>query len=121
MIRASVPVVLALSGLLLAGCQTGPSSGGMQRAAATPMDGSWASTDGVFVANFQEGNFTSRFTRTNEVLAQGTYTVSGSQISMQWLSVATQQQRSASCTMSGSDTVRCEQAGGGGFELQRAA
>ncbi len=123
MIRASVPVVLALSGLLLAGCQTGPSPIGMQapRAAATPMDGSWASTDGVFVANFQGGNFTSRFTRTNEILAQGTYSMSGSQISMRWLSVATQQERSASCSMSGADTVRCEQAGGGGFELQRAA
>jgi hypothetical protein len=39
---------------------------------------------------------------------------------MSWLSVATQQERSAACTISGSDTVHCEQAGGGGFDLKRA-
>ena len=85
------------------------------------MDGSWASSDGVFAASFQGGKFTSRFIKTNEVLAQGTYTVTGSQVAMQWLSVATQQQRSASCAFAGSNTVRCEQAGGGGFELRRTA
>jgi hypothetical protein len=84
------------------------------------MDGTWASADGVFVASFQGGNFTSRFTRTNEVLAQGSYTVSGDQVSMRWLSVATQQERSADCTMSGANNVHCEQAGGGGFDLVRA-
>lgn len=122
MIRRSVTGALALSALLLAACQTGPTQIGMRNAvrAATPMDGSWASTDGVFVASFQGGNFTSRFTRTNEVLAQGSYNVSGDQVTMRWLSVATQQERSATCTMSGADSVHCEQAGGGGFELTRA-
>lgn len=123
MIRGSVVGALAVSALLLAACQTGPTQMGMgsrAASAATPMDGNWASTDGVFVASFQGGNFTSRFTRTNEVLAQGNYSVAGNQVTMQWLSVATQQERSASCTMSGSDKVHCEQAGGGGFDLTRA-
>jgi len=123
-------VALALAALLGA-CQTdpvqmtrGPSGGsGLPPAIvpATPMDGEWAATDGVFVASFRGGAFTSRFTKTNEVLAQGTYSVAGQQVTMQWLSVATQQQRSATCTMTGVDSVRCEQAGGGGFELQRSA
>lgn len=122
MIRGSVTGAFALSALLLAACQTGPTQIGMRTTAraATPMDGSWASTDGVFVASFQGGNFTSRFTRTNEVLAQGSYNVSGDQVTMRWLSVATQQERSATCTMSGADSVHCDQAGGGGFELTRA-
>ena len=116
-------VTIALSALLLAACQTGPSQTGMQGggSGATPIDGTWASADGVFVASFQRGSFTSRFTRTNEVLAQGTYTVTGKNISMQWVSVATQQQRSAACTISDANSVRCQQAGGGGFDLKRAA
>jgi hypothetical protein len=85
------------------------------------MDGNWASTDGVFVARFQDGRFTSRFTQTNEILAQGSYTVSGSNVSMQWISVQAQEQRSASCSIVGAGIVTCNQAGGGSFGLQRTA
>ena len=129
MIRGSAIFGLALAGVLLAACQTQP--GGMLAGrmgapaivapSGTPMDGSWAATDGVFVASFQGGNFTSRFTKTNEILAQGAYRVDGSRVTMEWLSVATQQQRSASCTMTAADQVRCVQAGGGGFDLRRSA
>lgn len=118
---------------LAAGCQTetrpmaalGVPSGAppviAQRPAPTAMDGSWAATDGVFVASFQGGAFTSRFTKTNEILAQGSYRVAGDTVTMEWLSVATQEQRSASCRISGANRVRCEQGGGGGFDLQRTA
>ncbi len=81
----------------------------------------WTSNDGVFVATFASGNFTSRFTQTNEVLAQGTYTVAGDTVSLEWISVATQQQRSAICTMATPDTVTCNQSGGGSFDLKRGA
>jgi hypothetical protein len=131
MIRESARIGLALSAVLLAACQTQPGRmiagrmGGVPapatiEPASSPMDGNWAATDGVFVASFQGGNFISRFTKTNEVLAQGSYRVEGSRVAMDWLSVATQQQRSASCTMTGANSVHCEQAGGGGFDLRRA-
>ena len=123
MIRRTVTIALALSATLLAACQNASpqmSPGSVARPAPTAMDGNWASTDGVFVASFQGGNFTSRFTRTNEILAQGRYTVTGTQVNMSWLSVATQQERSADCTISGANTVRCSQTGGGGFDLKRA-
>jgi|SRR5688572_22496281 hypothetical protein len=107
----------ALASLLLAACQMLPPV-----ARGTRMDGQWASSDGVFIASFQGGQFTSRFIKTNEVLAQGTYSVAGDQVSMQWLSVATQQQRSASCTLGeGAAIVHCNQAGGGSFDLMRTA
>jgi hypothetical protein len=85
------------------------------------MDGVWASSDGVFVANFERGHFTSRFTATNEILAQGAYSVAGGGISMQWISAATKQQRAATCSFAGSDIVTCNQEGGGHFELRRSA
>lgn len=134
MIRAFAKVGLVLTAAgLAAGCQTEPSQIGALRvapsappasapqAAPTAMDGSWAATDGVFVASFQGGAFTSRFTKTNEILAQGSYRVAGDTVTMEWLSVATQEQRSATCRISEANRVRCEQGGGGGFELQRTA
>jgi hypothetical protein len=87
----------------------------------TPMDGRWASTDGVFIAEFQGGSFTSRFTQTNEILAQGTYAVNGGTVSLRWLSVQAQAQRSATCTFTSASLVHCQQDGGGAFELQRSA
>jgi hypothetical protein len=116
MIRPVTRFAAVFSAILLAGCLSTE-----QAPSGTAMDGSWASSDGVFRASFGGGNFTSRFTKTNEVLAQGTYTVTGGQVAMQWLSVATQQQRSANCAFTGSNVVRCDQAGGGGFELRRTA
>lgn len=88
--------------------------------APSPMDGRWASTDGIFVANFASGRFVSRFTKTSEILAEGTYSLSGNNVRMDWFSVRAQQQRSATCRFAGSNTVNCDQAGGGKFTLVRA-
>jgi hypothetical protein len=88
--------------------------------APTGMEGNWASNDGVFVASFNDGVFTSRFTRTNEILAQGTYQVSGKTMTLQWISVATQQQRAATCAIVSAGSVSCIQAGGGSFDLNRS-
>jgi hypothetical protein len=119
-----------LPAILAAGCQTSdystPVAAPMQPApmapivSGSPMDGTWTSTDGVFVATFQAGQFTSRFTQTNEILAQGTYSLAGNVVNLQWMSVATQQQRSAICAMSAADTLTCNQSGGGSFDLKRA-
>lgn len=108
-------VAFALFALMLAGCEMMPLA-----ARGTAMDGQWASTDGIFTATFRGGTFTSVDARTNAILAQGTYSVAGDQVSMQWMSVATQQQRAANCTIMGS-TVRCNQVGGGSFDLTRTA
>jgi hypothetical protein len=117
MIRASAAAALAT--LLLAGCQTAFDPSAPALPGGTAMDGTWASTDGVFVATFARGGFTSRFTQTNEILAQGTYTVVGGSVNMRWLSVQAQEQRSATCSFTASNRVRCTQAGAGTFEMQR--
>lgn len=119
---------LLLAALFTGGCQTGfydtqtpmPTPMPNPVPVATPMDGVWNSTDGVFVATFEAGRFTSRFTSTNEILAQGGYTVAGGNVTMEWISVATQQRRSAACTFMAGDTVACNQSGGGSFTLKRA-
>jgi hypothetical protein len=112
---------LLTAALFLGACQTGFYQSPAPMPAPSPMDGVWSSTDGVFVANFQSGNFTSRFTSTNEILAQGTYAVAGGSVTMQWMSVATQQRRSAVCAFNADGNVTCNQDGGGRFELTRSA
>lgn len=124
MIRASTLLVAGGLAVSLAACQTEPrrlivAQPAPATPASSPMDGRWASTDGIFVASFSGGQFTSRFTKTNEILAQGSYGVTGNQVSMQWLSVAAQEQRSANCTIRSANSVHCTQAGGGAFDLRR--
>ena len=85
----------------------------------TQMDGTWASADGVFVANFEGGAFVSRFTQTNEILAQGSYTVNGPDIAMRWVSAATNEQRAANCSFRSGNNVHCEQVGAGSFDMNR--
>jgi hypothetical protein len=113
---------LVLAGLAVGGCQSFDMGGGPPppQAVATAMDGNWASTDGVFVASFERGGFVSRFTATNEMLAKGTYTVAGTNVTMDWISVKTRQQRAAACTIMSADVVACNQQGGGKFELRRS-
>lgn len=130
MIRAPAAVALAL-GTVLAGCQTEgrndfraltppPYTIRPAPVASSPLDGQWASTDGIFVASFSSGRFVSRFTKTSEILAEGNYSISGNNVRMDWFSVQAQQQRSANCRFAGSSTVSCDQAGGGKFTLVRA-
>ena len=83
------------------------------------MEGSWASSDGIFVAGFSGGQFTSRARQNNAVLAQGTYSVRGDVVQMDWVSVSTQQQRSATCSFIGPRRVLCQQPGATSFELTR--
>jgi hypothetical protein len=113
---------LVLAALSVGACQSFDRGGEQPppQAVATAMDGNWASTDGVFVASFERGGFVSRFTATNEMLAKGTYTVAGTDVTMDWISVATKQQRAAACTIMSADVVACNQQGGGKFELRRS-
>lgn len=109
-----------LAAVLVGGCQT-YTYAPQPQTQRTQLDGRWASTDGVFVADFQGGTFTSRFTQTNEILAQGTYTVSGPDIGLSWISVQAQEQRTARCSFTSGVTVACVQPNGSTFTLQRMA
>jgi hypothetical protein len=89
--------------------------------AGTPMDGQWSSADGIFVATFRGGQFTSTDARTGAVLAQGTYTMSGGAANLNWISTQRKQQFSAVCTFRDPNAVHCEQPGATGFDLRRTA
>ena len=111
MTRSFAAAIIALAGL--AACQTAPTR-------TSAMNGNWASADGIFVANFSEGRFTSQDPKTGKVLAEGAYTTEGDRVQMNWQSTATKQQRSATCSFTGANSVTCDQPGAGPFTLTRA-
>ena len=111
-------VVAVASAIVLSACQS--MNMGMAPA-GTPMDGQWASAYGIFLATFRGGQFTSTDARTGAVLAQGTYTMTGSAANLNWTSTQRQQQFSAVCSFRDANAVHCEQPGATGFDLRRSA
>jgi hypothetical protein len=111
--------MVAVSGLLLAGCGTSQMETRSYFPTASPIDGSWVSTDGAFVVNFRHGKFMTERVRTSGILARGTYSMVDNKIRMEWVSIKTGEQLSATCSMPRPDAARCLQAGIGGFNLSR--
>ncbi|MEM7566171.1 MAG: hypothetical protein AAF321_02970 [Pseudomonadota bacterium] len=109
---------IGVAASLLAACQTVslPGAGG-------PFDGRWASTDGVFVASFADGAFTSRATaRPDVVLAQGSLTVTGpGSVQLNWFSQSQNANLSANCVSAGRGVLDCTPSRGTAFRLQRQA
>lgn len=101
--------------LVLAGCQSGRLGGG-------PLEGNWASDDGVFVATFSGGAFSSRLTGTGEtVVADGRYTRSSGGFQLRWVSIVANEARSADCTFTAANRVRCNPSAGQPFTMTRVA
>lgn len=98
--------------LAVAGCQTarlGPS-----------VEGRWASDDGVFVATFDNGAFTSRLTGTGEVVvADGRYQRQDGGLVLEWTSIAANEQRAARCRFLASNQLACIPTVGGRFTMTR--
>jgi hypothetical protein len=113
--------MVAVSGLLLAGCGTSQMETPGYFPTASPIDGRWVSTDGAFVVNFHHGNFKTERVRTSGILARGTYSMVDDKIRMVWVSIKTGERLSATCSMPRPDAARCLQAGIGGFNLRRIA
>ena len=106
--------ILTVVGLtaLLAGCV----SSGSGRS----VDGNWSSDDGVFVATFQSGAFTSRLTGTGEtVVADGRYTRTADGLTLSWTSIAANQPRSARCVFVTTAQLSCTPSVGQPFTMSR--
>jgi hypothetical protein len=98
--------------LVLAACQSARFG--------NPVDGNWASDDGVFVATFRDGAFTSRLTGTGEtVVADGRYTRTDQGLLLEWTSIAANEQRSARCRFTDSDRLSCRPSTGQPFTMTR--
>lgn len=102
-------------GLMLAGCQ-GVGMGGDN------LEGSWASDDGVFVATFRNGAFSSRLTSTGEtVVADGRYTRGANGLTLAWTSIAANERRSADCRFVTTRQLSCAPSVGQAFTMTRVS
>lgn len=109
----AVPIVLGCA-VLLAGC--------LSQSARSSVEGSWASNDGVFVASFDNGAFTSRLTGTGEVVvADGRYQLSRSGVQLSWTSIAANEHRAAACAFQTPSVLTCTPSVGEPFSMTRVA
>lgn len=110
-------IAVALSATMLAACISAPRP---LVASGPSIEGTWRSGDGISTSTFTGGRLVTRFVETNEVLAQGSYSLTGNQANMQWISIASGENRSATCVLAGRNTMNCQSAGGPSFVLNRA-
>lgn len=109
--RTIAPIAIVLLAGVLAGCQT----------AGRTVDGRWASDDGVFVATFSNGAFTSRLTDTGDVVAEGRYMRAADGLQLTWLSIVTGEQRSAVCRFQEPGRLACQPRNAAPFSMTRVA
>jgi hypothetical protein len=110
-------VIVSLAAL--AACQTaGPGGGGGP--APSGVDGAWMSSDGIATSRFSGGAFSTTANDTGKTLAQGTYVVSGANVSITGTSVIRQTPISFNCLMVSGTQLNCTSSSGQQFTLVRA-
>ena len=117
--RKSVFAGVVVSLGVLAACQSaGPGGPGT---AATGVEGSWMSSDGVAVSTFSGGVFTTTATDTGNKLAEGSYIVAGNTVQINGSSVIRQSPISFNCLLASPKQLNCTSSAGQQFTLVRKA
>lgn len=102
--------------LAVAGCQS------KKEVAGPPLlNGSWASSDGVYTAEFRNGNFRAIANDTGGVISEGNYIAqSDEQVQINWFGVVSGKNNSAQCQKSSVHQLDCVDQNGAKFTLRRA-
>lgn len=105
-------LVLALAAL--AGCQK-------KEVAGPPiLNGNWASSDGVYVAEFRNGNFQAIANDTGQVISRGEYVALASdRVQLSWTGLVSGNKSQADCTKPEANRLDCVDSNGGRFSLIR--
>lgn len=91
----------------------------VQQQQAPTVDGTWADPNGI-ISTFQAGNFSTRTTDTNQLLASGTYTsVSDRLIEINMTSLVRNTQSKVNCAMVTFSQLNCTSDSGAQFTLAR--
>ncbi|MBZ0163954.1 MAG: hypothetical protein K8H74_14730 [Notoacmeibacter sp.] len=104
----------------VAGCQSyGPR---VARVAPTGFEGSWVSTDGVAISNFNSGAFETVATDTGNKLATGSYVhISANTVQITVNSLIRQTTATVNCAQVSTSQLNCTAEGGQQFTLVRRA
>lgn len=94
-----------------------------KKVAGPPLvNGSWASSDGVYVAEFLNGSFRAIANDTGNIISEGSYIASSKEnIKLTWQSKLTGQNNTANCIKPDINVMNCTDATGNKFSLRRNA
>lgn len=120
MIKLKNIVLVSSLALLLVACnkeeQIDPLAGG------GGLSGEWASSDGVFTATFNNGNFLAVANDTGGKISEGNYFVSSAiEIRLNWRGVVSGANNSAICKRPDATTLNCIDSGSKAFTLVKRA
>ena len=111
---------VVLAGLILCGvaaCQTKK-----EKAGPPLLNGSWASSDGVYVAELRNGDFRAVANDTGGVISQGRYiAVADDKVRLEWYGVVSGKSNSADCLKPTPDQLDCVDENGNKFSLRRTS
>jgi hypothetical protein len=92
-----------------------------EKAGPPILNGSWASSDGVYVAEFLNGNFQAVANDTGGVISRGEYVaVASDQVRLRWVGLVSGQANQAECTRAEPNRMDCVDANGNRFSLSRS-
>jgi len=103
--------------VILTGCQ---SKG--KKVTRPVANGTWAATDGVYTAIFQNGNFRATANDTGETISVGNYIVkSDTQLKISWQGAVSRTLNSAECIKPDTEQMNCVDQNGKSFGLRRTS
>ncbi len=109
---------IAILAIVLSGCSLSKD----EIAGPPILNGDWASTDGVYVAELRNGNFRAIANDTGSVISQGNYiAISETSVRLEWVSSISGNANKANCVKPSADQLDCTDQGGKTFSLQRKA
>jgi len=114
--KIAIAVILSIFIFALTGCRLT-----REEVAGPPiLNGNWASTDGVFTAQFRNGSFVATANDTGGVISEGEYVALASdRVNINWVGRVSGQPNNAQCVKPDPNRLDCTDSAGAKFSLQR--
>lgn len=107
--------ILVLMALGLAACQ-----GNREIAGPPVLNGNWASSDGVYVAQLENGRFQAVANDTGAVISEGSYiALAENRVKIDWMGRISGKANTAECLKPEDNQLDCVDANGNKFSLRR--
>ncbi|PRX09026.1 UNVERIFIED_ORG: hypothetical protein BCL66_108104 [Martelella mediterranea] len=124
-VKPLLATTFAACALLLAGCTTYEQPRSLPtptqpQVPRTAVDGQWLDRDGI-ISSFSAGQFETRTTDSNQVLAVGQYTVTGNMVEIDLTSVLRQTRSRVNCAIAAPYLMNCTPSQGDQFSLYKPA
>jgi len=108
--------LVLLAAITLTGCSLTKD----EKAGPPLLNGNWASSDGVYVAELRNGDFQAVANDTGNIISSGNYVaLSETNVRIEWVSAISGSANQANCVKPSVDQLDCTDQGGKKFSLRR--